>query len=202
MRIEQCIYNMACPWVYLIGNIQARSHLVSVVILFAAELPPSWAPIHSEIAHVNYQLIFGVMSPSPITWGAGLSIVLGSLPSLVLPPATAISLPWALEKALPLHLTPEWLSLFLDLPTTVRSIVALGLLAVVRSFIGGYRRRLDRKRFGPDVIELPKIKLKWPLNLDFIPFDSNIMQNGKLGAMDEKHASSCLQSIAGLLGKS
>ncbi|CAE6339442.1 unnamed protein product [Rhizoctonia solani] len=121
------------------------------------------------------------MPRPPIVWGAGLSIVLGSLRSLVIPPALAVSFPWALEQVLPSNSAPELLRLFLDLPTAVRSIVVLGVLAIVRNFIGGYRRRLDRKKFGPDVVEVPKIKLKWPLNLDFIPFDVKVMQNEYCG---------------------
>nr|AVZ23851.1 cytochrome P450 [Thanatephorus cucumeris] len=121
------------------------------------------------------------MRRSPITWGAGLSIVLGSLPSLVLPPALAVSVPLLLEQALPHDSAPEFLRLFLDLPTAVRGVVALGVLAIIRSSIGRYQRRLDRKKFGPDVVEIPKIKLKWPLNLDFIPFDTNVMQNEYCG---------------------
>ncbi|ELU38866.1 cytochrome P450 monooxygenase pc-3 [Rhizoctonia solani AG-1 IA] len=120
------------------------------------------------------------MPRSPITWGAGLSIVLGSLPSLVLPPALAVSVPLLLEQALPRDSASEFPRLFLDLPTAVRSIIALGVLAIIRTSIGRYQRQLDRKKFGPDVVEIPKIKLKWPLNLDFIPFDTNVMQNGKL----------------------
>ncbi|KAF8686502.1 cytochrome P450 [Rhizoctonia solani] len=121
------------------------------------------------------------MPRSPINWGAGLSIVLGSLPSLVLPPALAVSVPLLLEQALPRDSASEFLRLFLDLPTAVRSIIALGVLAIIRTSIGRYQRQLDRKKFGPDVVEIPKIKLKWPLNLDFIPFDTNVMQNEYCG---------------------
>ncbi|KAF8754672.1 hypothetical protein RHS01_06113 [Rhizoctonia solani] len=70
------------------------------------------------------------MPRSPITWGAGLSIVLGSLPSLVLPPALAVSVPLLLEQALPRDSASEFPRLFLDLPTAVRSIIALGVLAL------------------------------------------------------------------------
>ncbi|KAJ1305082.1 hypothetical protein OPQ81_000122 [Rhizoctonia solani] len=121
------------------------------------------------------------MPRSPIVWGAGLSIVLDSLPSLILPPAFAASLPWVLERALPADSVPELLRLFLDLPITIRGTVALGVLVIVRKILGDYQRRLDRQSFGPDVVELPRIKLKWPLNLDFIPFDIKIMQNDYCG---------------------
>ncbi|CAE6510479.1 unnamed protein product [Rhizoctonia solani] len=121
------------------------------------------------------------MPRSPIVWGAGLSIVLSSLPSLVLPPTFAASLPWILERTLPPDLIPEFLRLFLELPTTVRTILALGILASARHIIRGYQRRLDRESLGPDVFEVPRVKLKWPLNLDFIPFDVNVMKNEYCG---------------------
>ncbi|CAE6421434.1 unnamed protein product [Rhizoctonia solani] len=121
------------------------------------------------------------MPRSPIVWGAGLSIVLSSLPSLVLPPTFAASLPWILERTLTPDLIPEFLRLFLELPTTVRTILALGILASARHIIRGYQRRLDRESLGPDVFEVPRVKLKWPLNLDFIPFDVNVMKNEYCG---------------------
>ncbi|CAE6429552.1 unnamed protein product [Rhizoctonia solani] len=121
------------------------------------------------------------MPRPPFVWGAGLSIVLGSLPSLVLPPALAASLPWVLERTLPPGSAPELLSLFLELPVAVRTILALGILTIVRKIVARYRRYLDRKRFGPDVVEVPRVKLKWPLNLDFIPFDMNVMKNEYCG---------------------
>ncbi|CAE6440604.1 unnamed protein product [Rhizoctonia solani] len=121
------------------------------------------------------------MPRSSIVWGAGLSIVLGSLPSLFLPPAFAAALPWALERTLTPNSLPEFLRLFLDLPIAARTLLALGVLAAIRKVLGEYQRRLDRKSFGPDVVDLPRIKLKWPLNLDFIPFDVGVMKNEYCG---------------------
>ncbi|CAE6394302.1 unnamed protein product [Rhizoctonia solani] len=121
------------------------------------------------------------MPRPPFVWGAGLSIVLSSLPSLVLPPAFAASVPWILERKLPPDSAPEFLRLFLELPVALRSILALGILVVVRKIILTYRRNLDRKSFGPDVVEVPRVKLKWPFNLDFIPFDINVMKNEYCG---------------------
>ncbi|KAH7338413.1 cytochrome P450 [Rhizoctonia solani] len=121
------------------------------------------------------------MPRSPIVWGAGLSIVLGSLPSLILPPAFAASLPWILEQTLPPDSVPEFLRLFLELPTAVRTILALGILTSARQIIQRYQRRLDRKSLGPDVVEVPRVRLKWPLNLDFIPLDVNVMKNEYCG---------------------
>ncbi|KDN37558.1 hypothetical protein RSAG8_10075, partial [Rhizoctonia solani AG-8 WAC10335] len=121
------------------------------------------------------------MTRPPFVWGAGLSIVLGSLPSLILPPAFAASFPWVLERALPPGSAPELLRLFLELPVALRTILALGILTVVRKIVIGYRRSLDRKSFGPEVVEVPRVRLKWPLNLDFIPFDINVMKNEYCG---------------------
>ncbi|CAE6510897.1 unnamed protein product [Rhizoctonia solani] len=121
------------------------------------------------------------MPRSPIIWGAGLSIALGSLPSLVLPPAFAAALPSVIDRSLPFDSASE-LKSFLRLPIIIRTIIVLGILAIIRTISGEYRRGLDRKRHGPEVVEVPRVKLKWPFNLDFIPFDMGIMRNGYCGA--------------------
>ncbi|EUC57271.1 cytochrome P450 family monooxygenase pc-3 [Rhizoctonia solani AG-3 Rhs1AP] len=121
------------------------------------------------------------MPRSPIIWGAGLSIALGSLPSLVLPPAFAAALPSVIDRSLPFDSASE-LKSFLRLPIIIRTIIVLGILAIIRAISGEYRRGLDRKRHGPEVVEVPRVKLKWPFNLDFIPFDMGIMRNGYCGA--------------------
>ncbi|KAH7338429.1 cytochrome P450 [Rhizoctonia solani] len=122
------------------------------------------------------------MPRPPIIWGAGLSIVLSSLPALVLPPAFATALPSVLDRSLPPNSAPKRLKLFLELPIIARAVLVLGALAIIRVIVGGYYRNAERKRLGPDVVEVPQAKLKWPFNLDFIPFDMNIMKNGYIGA--------------------
>ncbi|QRW04456.1 cytochrome P450 family protein [Ceratobasidium sp. AG-Ba] len=39
-------------------------------------------------------------------------------------------------------------------------------------------RRWDRKRYGPDVLDVPYFKTWWPWNLSFIPFILDSMENG------------------------
>ncbi|QRW20644.1 cytochrome P450 family protein [Rhizoctonia solani] len=83
------------------------------------------------------------MPRSPITWGAGLSIVLGSLPSLVLPPALAVSVPLLLEQALPRDSASEFLRLFLDLPTAIMTVEPEVVKAILSTDFNSYEKGSD-----------------------------------------------------------
>jgi hypothetical protein len=119
------------------------------------------------------------MPRAPIVWGAGLSIVLRALPSLILPLLLVASLPSILVRALSPESSPRFLRAFLDLPTLVQGISFLVVYVVSRRAVKNYQRHADRKRLGPDVIEVPRVKLNWPWNLDFIPLALNSRHVGK-----------------------
>ena len=110
------------------------------------------------------------MARTSITWGAGLSVVLRRLPSMIIPPVLAASFPTILARALSPESTPEAVQTFLELPAPVRVMISLLLLGVTRQVIKDYQRRADKKRLGPDVVEVPRVKFNWPGNVDFIPF--------------------------------
>ncbi|CAE6427857.1 unnamed protein product [Rhizoctonia solani] len=122
------------------------------------------------------------MSRSPIVWGAGLSIALDSVPAVVLPPAFVAAIPSVLHHILPDDSSPKRLSSFVELSIITRLALALLTLAILRMILGEYQRNYDRKQFDSNVVEVPRVKLKWPFNLDFIPFDMKIMRNGYCGA--------------------
>ncbi|CAE6535116.1 unnamed protein product [Rhizoctonia solani] len=108
--------------------------------------------------------------PRALKWGAGLSIVLRSLPALLLPSVATILAPTLLARAVSPNSSPKALKIFLGLPTVIQ-IAAFWVTSIIsRRTIGGYQRRADRKRLGPDVIEVPRVKLRWPWNLDLIPY--------------------------------
>ncbi|CAE6385525.1 unnamed protein product [Rhizoctonia solani] len=108
--------------------------------------------------------------PRTLKWGAGLSIVLRSLPSLLLPPAAAALAPTLLAQLVTLDCSPRALKEFLELPKSIQAAILWVAFVLSRRTIREYQRRVDRKRLGPDVIEVPRVKLNWPWNLDLIPF--------------------------------
>jgi hypothetical protein len=119
------------------------------------------------------------MLRSPVVWGAGLSIVLGCLSSVVLPPAFIGTIPSVLNYTLPDNSASKQLDSFVELSITTRIILALMVLTILQMIKGVYQRTYDRGQFGLDVMEVPQVKLRWPFNADLIPFDINIMRTGK-----------------------
>ena len=114
----------------------------------------------------------------PIVWGAGLTIVLQSLPSLVIPPVLISTLPTILARALPPSSSPDAVKAFLELPAPLRALISLVMYAAARKAVGEMRRRSDRKRLGPDVVEAPRMKCWLPGNVDFI---SEIIHSREVG---------------------
>lgn len=104
----------------------------------------------------------------PMIWGPGLTIVLRSLPSLVIPPVLISTLPTILARALPSSSSPNEVEAFLALPAPVRAILSLVAYAVAQKVIGKLRRRRDRKKLGPNVVEVPRMSCWLPGNIDFI----------------------------------
>ncbi|KAF8684599.1 cytochrome P450 [Rhizoctonia solani] len=117
-----------------------------------------------------------------LKWGAGLSIVLRSLPALLIPPLTSILAPHLLAQAVSRNSAPKALETFLGLPFVVQVATFWFAFVALRSFIQDYQRRADRRRLGPDVIEVPRVKLSWPWNLDFIPFAIRSRESEYCGA--------------------
>ena len=114
----------------------------------------------------------------PIIWGPGLTIVLQSLPSLVLSPALIATLPTILARALPPSASPDAVQVFLDLPAPLRALLSLVVYAVAQHAAGKLKRRIDRRSLGPDVVEVPVVKFRLPGSLDVIPY---LMRNRKIG---------------------
>ncbi|KAF8600071.1 CYP63 cytochrome P450 monooxygenase-like protein [Ceratobasidium sp. AG-I] len=105
----------------------------------------------------------------PIVWGAGLTLVLQSLPSLLIPPVLISALPVILARTVPPSSSPDAVQAFLDLPAPLRALLSLVIYATARKAIGEMQRRSDRKRLGLDVVEAPRMKRWLPGNIDFIP---------------------------------
>ncbi|KAG8704257.1 hypothetical protein FRC08_002337 [Ceratobasidium sp. 394] len=102
-----------------------------------------------------------------LVWGPGLSPVLRSLPSLVLPPASSFALATGLTSfgVLRIH----------------RGALAVGFWVfykALNSIMVAARRRRDRTRLGPDVVEVPKANMKWPWNADFALLVAEAHENG------------------------
>ncbi|KAF8600072.1 CYP63 cytochrome P450 monooxygenase-like protein [Ceratobasidium sp. AG-I] len=110
----------------------------------------------------------------PIIWGPGLTIVLRSLPSLVLSPILIATLPTVLARALPPSASPDAVQAFLALPAPVRALLSLVTYAVIQHAAGKLNRRRDRKRLGPDVVDVPAVKFRLPGNVGYIPY---VIQN-------------------------
>ncbi|KAH7339083.1 cytochrome P450 [Rhizoctonia solani] len=108
--------------------------------------------------------------PRTLKWGAGLSIVLRTIPVLLLTPVTVIIAPTLLARIASPDSSPKPLRNFLGLPVIVQAVAFWIAFKISHGIIREYQRRADRKRLGPDVIEAPHVKLNWPWNLDFIPF--------------------------------
>ncbi|CCO35695.1 hypothetical protein BN14_09813 [Rhizoctonia solani AG-1 IB] len=120
--------------------------------------------------------------PRTPKWGAGLSIVLRSLPVLLLPPMVSILAPILLAKVIYPNSAPKLLETFLGLPKVVQIAACWVTFIVSRNVIREYQRRADRKRLGPDVVEVPRVKLSWPWNLDFIPLVIRSRESDYCGA--------------------
>ncbi|QRW20636.1 cytochrome P450 family protein [Rhizoctonia solani] len=118
----------------------------------------------------------------PIVWGAGLSIALGSLQTTVLPPAFIVAAPSVIDYMLPHELASRRLKLVVELSFVIRIVLALAIFVILRILIGEYQRNNDRSRFGPNVMEVPRVNFRWPFNLDFIRFDMKVMKTGYCGA--------------------
>ncbi|QRV88399.1 cytochrome P450 family protein [Ceratobasidium sp. AG-Ba] len=110
----------------------------------------------------------------PTLWGPGLPIVLRALPKLVFAPFLICFLPTILARQLPPS-TP--IELFLGLPAPLRILLSYGLFILLRHTIARYSRYRDMRSFGPDVVEIPALKMKLPWNLDFIPIAIDAQQN-------------------------
>ncbi|KAJ1302922.1 hypothetical protein OPQ81_003220 [Rhizoctonia solani] len=108
--------------------------------------------------------------PRTPKWGAGLSKVLRSIPTLLLPPMATILAPTLLHRAVPPNSSPKFLIMFLALPSIVQITALWVTFVICHRTLREYQRRTDRKRLGPDVIEVPRVRLSWPWNLDFIPY--------------------------------
>ncbi|ELU36963.1 cytochrome P450 monooxygenase pc-3 [Rhizoctonia solani AG-1 IA] len=99
--------------------------------------------------------------PRTLKWGAGLSIVLHSIPSLVLPPGVAILAQNVLSRATLTGSSPWVLKEFLGLPAIIQTAILWMTFVFSRKVMKEYQRQADRKRLGPDVIEVPRVKLNW-----------------------------------------
>ncbi|KAF8751195.1 cytochrome P450 [Rhizoctonia solani] len=91
--------------------------------------------------------------PRTLKWGAGLSIVLHSIPSLVLPPGVAILARNILSRATLTGSSPWVLKEFLGLPAIIQTAILWMTFVFSRKVMKEYHRQADRKRLGPDVIE-------------------------------------------------
>ncbi|KAG8700924.1 hypothetical protein FRC08_004377, partial [Ceratobasidium sp. 394] len=113
-----------------------------------------------------------------LVWDAGLTPAARALPSLLFLPGVAYLLPAFAARACSTDQIPKFLRVFLNLPWHLRTISSLLLLIVGHGLVGHQARRQDRKRFGPDVMEVPNFKTRWPWNIGFIPFIFDSMENG------------------------
>ncbi|CAE6395026.1 unnamed protein product, partial [Rhizoctonia solani] len=66
--------------------------------------------------------------------------------------------------------SPWVLKEFLGLPAIIQTAILWMTFVFSRKVMKEYQRQADRKRLGPDVIEVPRVKLNWPWNLDLISF--------------------------------
>ncbi|CAE6505159.1 unnamed protein product [Rhizoctonia solani] len=126
--------------------------------------------------------------PRTLKWGAGLSVVLRSLPALLLPPVAAILAPTLLARIVLPDTSSESLKIFLGLPAIAQAAVFWIAYVISRMVIRQYQRRADRRRLGPDVVEVPRIKLKWPGNLDLIQLAMHSRKTDYCGTPWDKFA--------------
>ncbi|QRW07226.1 cytochrome P450 family protein [Ceratobasidium sp. AG-Ba] len=109
-----------------------------------------------------------------IIWGPGLTIILRGLPKTILTPLIACSLPTILARQLPSS-TP--IETFLGLPTSLRAILSYLVFVLVRSAVRSHLYYGDMKKLGPNVAEVPKLRMRWPWNADLIPMVVKSQQN-------------------------
>ncbi|GAB1521111.1 hypothetical protein RhiTH_004202 [Rhizoctonia solani] len=105
------------------------------------------------------------------TWiGPGLPVVLRLVPGLLAPPAF-IYLGLVIGCQTQKGIESDYLQRCITDPT-LRALffpLALALYSSLSSLVRYLRRRQDRRRLGPDVIEAPRIKKRLPGNIDWIP---------------------------------
>ncbi|EUC55205.1 cytochrome P450 family monooxygenase pc-3 [Rhizoctonia solani AG-3 Rhs1AP] len=121
-------------------------------------------------------------------WGAGLSIVLQSLPALLTSPIVAIVAPNILARITSPDTPFESLKVFLALPESVQAAVFWISYVVFRKIVQHYQRRADRRRLGADVVEVPRVKMTWPWNLDLIPLAIQSRKTDYCGAPWDRFA--------------
>jgi hypothetical protein len=112
-----------------------------------------------------------------LIWGPGLTTVLHTLPPLIVIPILASSLPTSLARLLPITTLTQ---AFLDLPTPLRGFLSYLVFILTRKAARNYLRYRDRKRLGPDVVEAPRLKMRWPWNLDLILVTLRSQKTGEL----------------------
>lgn len=112
-------------------------------------------------------------NPKPlIVWGPGLSIVLRRLPGLVLPPLAAFALATALIRSNALRISRVG-------PVPLAGSIWVLYKAAIQ-LIAAASRRSDRRKLGPNVVEVPKVKMNWPWNIDFMWMAADARENGTL----------------------
>ncbi|KAG8792970.1 hypothetical protein FRC12_004339 [Ceratobasidium sp. 428] len=115
-----------------------------------------------------------------IIWGPGLTIVLRSLPLFILTQVAACSLPTLILRYLP---TSTPIQTLLNLPVSLQALLSYLTILSARRLISTYRYRQDMKKFGPNVTEVPRLEMRWPWNLDFIPMSLDNRENDYCGGM-------------------
>ncbi|KAF8754671.1 cytochrome P450 [Rhizoctonia solani] len=119
------------------------------------------------------------------TWiGPGLPVVLRLVPGLLAPPAF-IYLGLVIGCQTQKGIESDYLQRCITDPT-LRALffpLALALYSSLSSLVRYLRRRQDRRRLGPDVIEAPRIKKRLPGNIDWIPEALHMRETGYIGEM-------------------
>ncbi|ELU38865.1 cytochrome P450 monooxygenase pc-3 [Rhizoctonia solani AG-1 IA] len=119
------------------------------------------------------------------TWiGPGLPVVLRLVPGLLAPPAF-IYLGLVIGCQTQKGIESDYLQRCITNPT-LRALffpLALALYSSLSSLVRYLRRRQDRRRLGPDVIEAPRIKKRLPGNIDWIPEALHMRETGYIGEM-------------------
>ncbi|KAG8779170.1 hypothetical protein FRC12_024604 [Ceratobasidium sp. 428] len=115
-----------------------------------------------------------------IVWGPGLTVLLRTVPPFILTRVLVCSLPSLVLRYLPPSAPAQ---AFLDLPTSLRALLSYVGFLLTRRAINGYLYYRDMRKFGPDVVEAPKLEMRWPLSLDLIPYAIDSRKNDYCGAM-------------------
>ncbi|QRV90259.1 cytochrome P450 family protein [Ceratobasidium sp. AG-Ba] len=110
--------------------------------------------------------------------GAGFVPAVRTLPRLLSLPSIAYLVSDVLSRQCEPDNLPNALKLLVELPWYARTGVSLLFLLAGRAVLKHQARRWDRKRYGPDVLDVPYFKTWWPWNLSFIPFILDSMENG------------------------